>query len=721
MAKGTTAKVTMVVDTKRPARNIGELTKLIQDMRKEIEGKDIGSEEFNELSRSIAEASGQLKDLERNMEGLDAQQKAEAFVKMGEGIAGGFAIGQGAMALFGTESEALQELQTRVQGAIAIAMGVRMLAEAALQAATAKRVIQEKLSILISGKGRLAALASSAANFVMTGSLGALTVAKGGATAAAIALRVAMLAIPIVAIVMGVMSLVSVLGDWFGSTDEGTESQQDFSAAADRASESIKKQTQSLRDNADFQRELANAETESEKELIRLNKALETNQAATDEATNVAAEYAKQLASMGIHEQQIQNLLAKTGLTKRIEELVEAEEATKDLIEAQQDLIEQERQQERDREKAEQAYRERIKKEKQQLESISKLQDELTLLEEQDDDERNKKKIEFARQDALRKAEEIENEEIKRKTINAINEKYDQIEANRVKKIADDKKKKDEKEEEDAKKKREQEADDRHKETDAAIKEIERLHRTARENELFDVREHFKKLLKDEKLTDDERIMLEEEMTRQLKKINDKYAEEKREKDLELLQSQVDAVMDTLSQTLGAFSANMDAEVAEIDKRKRKELKLEGLTEAQKEKIEKDAEKKKKEIAKKQKKLSVALAIIDTYKNATAAFGSMANIPVVGPVLGGIAATAAIVAGLANVKQIMAQDVGGGSGGGGASTPPARPQPAKPATTGSFSLGGADPNKKPVKAFVVTDEMTDSQQQLEGIRQESTL
>jgi len=721
MAKGTTAKVTMVVDTKRPARNIGELTKLIQDMRKEIEGKDIGSEEFNELSRSIAEASGQLKDLERNMEGLDAQQKAEAFVKMGEGIAGGFAIGQGAMALFGTESEALQELQTRVQGAIAIAMGVRMLAEAALQAATAKRVIQEKLSILISGKGRLAALASSAANFVMTGSLGALTVAKGGATAAAIALRVAMLAIPIVAIVMGVMSLVSVLGDWFGSTDEGTESQQDFSAAADRASESVKKQTEALRENADFQRQLANAESESEKELIKLNQKLKEQQELTDATTDFVAQYAKMLAKMGMSEALIQQELAKLGFDKRIKDLVEAEEATKDLIEAQQDLIEQEKQQERDREKAIQAYNERVKKEKQQLESISKLQDELTLLEEQDDDERNKKKIEFARQDALRKAEEIENEEIKRKTINAINEKYDQIEANRVKKIADDKKAKDKKEEEDAKKRREQEADDIHKETDAAIEEINRLKRTDRENELRDVGLHFKKLLEDEKLTDDERKMLREELTRQLKEIDDRYADEKRAQDLELLQSQVDAVMDTLSQTLGAFAANMDAEIAEIDKRKRKELKLEGLTEAQKEKIEKDAEKKKKEVAKKQKKIAVAQAIIDTYKNATAAFGSMANIPVVGPVLGGIAATAAIAAGLANVKQIMAQDVGGGSGGGGGSTPPARPQPAKPATTGSFSLGGADPNKKPVKAFVVTDEMTDSQQQLEGIRQESTL
>lgn len=721
MAKGTTAKVTMVVDTKKPARNIGELTKLIQDMRKEIEGKDIGSEEFNELSRSIAEASGQLKDLERNMEGLDAQQKAEAFVKMGEGIAGGFAIGQGAMALFGTESEALQELQTRVQGAIAIAMGVRMLAEAALQAATAKRVIQEKLSILISGKGRLAALASSAANFIMTGSLGALTVAKGSATVAAIALRAAMLAIPIVAIVMGVTSLISVLSDWFGETEEGEEAQQDFSEAASKAEQAIKGQTDALRENAQFQRDLNDAESESEKQLVRLNQQYREAQKETDAFTDRVAAYAKTLAERGFTENEIENIMRRKGHTQRIQELVKLEEETRDLIETQQDLIEQEQQAEKDREKAAQAYRERVKKEKQQLESISKLQDELTLLEEQDDDERNQKKIEFARQDALRKAEEITNTEIKRKTINAINDKYDQIEANRVKKIADDKKAKDKKEADDAEKRREDEADKTHKETDAAIEEINRLHRTDRENEMRDVGFHFKKLLEDEQLTGHERIMLRRELTRQLKEIDDRYADEKRTQDLELLQSQVDAVMDTLSQTLGAFSANMDAEIAEIDKRKRNELKLEGLTEAQKEKIEKDAEKKKKEVAKKQKKIAVAQAIIDTYKNATAAFGSMASIPIVGPVLGGIAATAAIAAGLANVKQIMAQDVGGGAGGGGGSTPPARPQPAKPSTTGSFSLGGADPNKKPVKAFVVTDEMTDSQQQLEGIRQESTL
>jgi len=721
MAKGTTAKVTMVVDTRKPVKNIGELTKKIQDMRSELEGTDLGSDRFQELSEAIRGASGELKELERNMEGLDAQQKAESFVKMGEGIAGGFAIGQGAMALFGTESEALQELQTRVQGAIAIAMGVRMLAEAAMQAATAKRVIQEKIAIALSGKGRLATLATAAANFVMTGSLGALTVAKGSATVAAIALRVALLAIPIVAIVAGVISLISVLGDWFGASDEGTEGQKDFSAAADKASESVKNQTDALRENANFQRELKNAETESEKQLIRLNKAYSDAQKETDALTQKAADYAKRLGELGLSERMIQNELNKAGYTKRINELVQAEEATMDLIEAQQQLIKDEQEAEEKREKARQRYKERKKEEATQLENIRKLQEELVLLEETNDEERNKKKIEYARQDALRKAEEIRDEEIKRKTIDAINDKYDQMEINRAQKVQDEK----DKIAKDAQDKIDEEnealADKRKEFSEDAMEELRRLRRKDQENEINDVKAHFKQILEDESLTFAERLYLAEEQDRQIKEINDKYRKEKEEKDAELLQSQIEATLDALSQTLSAFSDNMDAEKAEIDERTRKELELEGLTEREKEKIQAKADKEKKKINQKQKKIAVAQAIIDTYKNATSAFGAMSGIPVVGPVLGGIAAAAAITAGLANVRQIMAQDVGGGSGGGGASPPAPRPEPAKPATTGAFSLGGADPSKKPVKAFVVTDEMTDSQEQLEGIRQQSTL
>ena len=52
------------------------------------------------------------------------------------------------------------------------------------------------------------------------------------------------------------------------------------------------------------------------------------------------------------------------------------------------------------------------------------------------------------------------------------------------------------------------------------------------------------------------------------------------------------------------------------------------------------------------KAMAVAQATIDTYKAATAAYASMATIPVVGPALGAVAAGAAVAAGIANVKKI---------------------------------------------------------------------
>jgi uncharacterized protein (DUF697 family) len=51
--------------------------------------------------------------------------------------------------------------------------------------------------------------------------------------------------------------------------------------------------------------------------------------------------------------------------------------------------------------------------------------------------------------------------------------------------------------------------------------------------------------------------------------------------------------------------------------------------------------------------------LINTYMSATAAFNSLASIPYVGPALGGIAAAAAVAAGLANVAKIQGFEEGG--------------------------------------------------------------
>jgi hypothetical protein len=119
------------------------------------------------------------------------------------------------------------------------------------------------------------------------------------------------------------------------------------------------------------------------------------------------------------------------------------------------------------------------------------------------------------------------------------------------------------------------------------------------------------------------------------------------------------------------------------------------------------------------KAFAVTQATIDTYRGATAAYAALAGLGPAGPALGAIAAGAAIASGLANVKAILAADSSGNVSdnavSGGAMTGPA-PQ----MMSGAFELGTIE-EPPPVKAFVVTDEMTNSQDQLANIRRRATI
>lgn len=126
---------------------------------------------------------------------------------------------------------------------------------------------------------------------------------------------------------------------------------------------------------------------------------------------------------------------------------------------------------------------------------------------------------------------------------------------------------------------------------------------------------------------------------------------------------QVQGVLTAASDVAGAVQAVNEAQMA-------RDLKGAGDNFAAQEKI-------KKEYFEKNKKVQIAQAIISTIQGAIGAFTSLSVIPVVGPVLGAIAAAAALVSGYANVDKIRSTQYvggtapGGGGGGGGSTTPPA--------------------------------------------------
>ncbi len=124
--------------------SINSLETAVSDLENELKNADLGSAEFKQLSEELGVAKGELEGFQRGIDALDPAAKAEQFVKFGEGIAGGFAVATGAMSLMGTESEEMEKLMVNAQGAVAIAVGIRSIAEAKLTQTIANSAIAEK-------------------------------------------------------------------------------------------------------------------------------------------------------------------------------------------------------------------------------------------------------------------------------------------------------------------------------------------------------------------------------------------------------------------------------------------------------------------------------------------------------------------------------------------------------------------------------------------------
>lgn len=125
------------------------------------------------------------------------------------------------------------------------------------------------------------------------------------------------------------------------------------------------------------------------------------------------------------------------------------------------------------------------------------------------------------------------------------------------------------------------------------------------------------------------------------------------------------------------------------------------------------------------KGVAVAQAIQDTYKGANAAYSSMATIPVVGPALGVAAAGVAIASGLLNVKKILATksvEKGTPSAAGGGGSVPTAPSFNLVQGTGANQIAESLAGEQvPLKAYVVSSDVSSSQALDRNIVENSTL
>ena len=116
----------------------GALNKTADALNNVAQAEENVADSANKMGTALKNAGNETDSIERAENSIKSLQGAT------ELVAGSIAAGVGSLALFGAETEKLGEIERKVQGSIAIALGVREAAEGALLLVQQKKFIQEK-------------------------------------------------------------------------------------------------------------------------------------------------------------------------------------------------------------------------------------------------------------------------------------------------------------------------------------------------------------------------------------------------------------------------------------------------------------------------------------------------------------------------------------------------------------------------------------------------
>ena len=183
-AKGLSDEVSEKLEPKFVALN-RQLREAKKEAQQAAEEFGFMSDEFRQAAERADDLDDQMKAVNARIGAIDTEGKIETFGKALQGVTGAFSVAQGAAALFGDESEAVEQALLKVQAALAIQQGVSGI----IEGAKAARAFATSIGLIgPASTGATVGLRAMSAATIATG-IGAIAVAIGLVVAGLMAMK----------------------------------------------------------------------------------------------------------------------------------------------------------------------------------------------------------------------------------------------------------------------------------------------------------------------------------------------------------------------------------------------------------------------------------------------------------------------------------------------------------------------------------------------------
>ena len=259
-----------------------QLRQMKQDLAEmELAGKT-GTAQFQAMSKQAGALALQIQVTQKRVKDLATETKGlEAGVSAVRGLAGAFAVAEGISAAFGSENEQLAESLKKVEGAMAILIGVQEVAEV-LKKDSALRVVLESIAY----KENTAAIAAE------TVALGAETAATEGATVATNEFTAALLINPIFLIVAAIVAAGVALYEFSQIGKIAKDTTKDLNSELDSNQKLLDLDTDALKRRTDLSTAQAQLTGENQSVITKitgqeLEKQLELQEQALEKAREI--------------------------------------------------------------------------------------------------------------------------------------------------------------------------------------------------------------------------------------------------------------------------------------------------------------------------------------------------------------------------------------------------------------------------------------------------